>query len=182
MFCTLVNDFMLQRPVITRKRPSLVQLNNINMEWAVTFTLVEMINWGRNVELTLLYLSILLRLNIELYKVRENDISSLKQFCLHYQTLYYLSLLLTKYIYRSSNFPMSIVVVFNHLFFVQNSGSGTNAILMPYGQISLWICKTRKANALWNLTWTGLCSTWLFSFLFFVCSFPRQNVIHILFV
>ena len=33
---------------------------------------VEMINWGRNVELTLLYLSILLRLNIELYKVTRN--------------------------------------------------------------------------------------------------------------
>ena len=34
--------------------------------------LVEMINWGRNVDLTPLYLSILPRLNIELYKVTRN--------------------------------------------------------------------------------------------------------------
>ena len=33
---------------------------------------VEMINWGRNVDLTPLYLSILLRLNIELHKVTRN--------------------------------------------------------------------------------------------------------------
>ena len=33
---------------------------------------VEMINWGRNVDLTPLYLSILLRPNIELYKVTRN--------------------------------------------------------------------------------------------------------------